>query len=98
MLPPRRSPPRPQPNLVVIAAVLTAIISAAVCAAAILAPAPAAAVPLVVAVCVGCPMFAGWSVPLAVGTIRAERADGDAVAELRRSLDQLPEVEHPLDL
>ncbi|MGH2885530.1 MAG: hypothetical protein ACRDPA_22975 [Solirubrobacteraceae bacterium] len=89
-------PARPwQPRLVVLAALLTAMISAGVCVAAILAPAPAVAIPLVVAICVGCPMFAGWEVPNALAALRANRA-GKALAKLRRSLDRLPETEHPL--
>jgi hypothetical protein len=87
-----------RPSLVVLAAALTALISAAVCVAAILAPAPAAAVPLVVVVCIGCPMFAGWNVPIAVASMRTDRAAGKALAKLQRNLDQLPEVEHPLGL
>ncbi|HUA02655.1 MAG TPA: hypothetical protein VMB27_02055 [Solirubrobacteraceae bacterium] len=86
-----------QPRLVVLAALLTSLISAAVCVGAILAPAPAVAIPLVVAICIGCPMFAGWEVPNALAALRADRA-GKALATLRRSLDELPETEHPLGL
>jgi hypothetical protein len=85
----------PQPRLVLLAALLTALISAAVCVGAILAPAPAVAIPLVVAICVGCPMFAGWEVPSALAALRVNRAR-KALARLRRSLDRLPETEHPL--
>jgi len=89
-------PARPaQPRLVLLAALLTALISAGVCVGAILAPAPAVAIPLVVAICVGCPMFAGWEVPNALAALRATRAR-KALARLRRSLDRLPETEHPL--
>jgi len=84
-----------QPRLVLLAAVLTALISAGVCVAATLAPAPAVAIPLVVAICIGCPMFAGWEVPNALAALRANRA-GKTLAKLRRSLDRLPETEHPL--
>ena len=84
-----------QPHLVLLAALLTALISAAVCVAAILAPAPGAAIPLVVAICIGCPMFAGWEVPNALAGLRANRA-GKALSKLRRSLAELPETEHPL--
>jgi hypothetical protein len=89
-------PARPsQPRLVLFAALVTVLISAGVCVAAILAPAPADAIPLVVAICIGCPMFAGWEVPNALAALRANRA-GKALAKLRRSLDRLPETEHPL--
>jgi len=84
-----------RPRLVVVAALVTSLISAAVCAGAILAPAPAVAIPFVVAICVGCPIFAVWEVPNAVAALRAKRA-GDALARLRRSLDDLPEIDHPL--
>ncbi|MBV8953222.1 MAG: hypothetical protein JO262_19910 [Solirubrobacterales bacterium] len=94
----RRSPGRVRASLVLVVAFLTALLSAAMCAAAILAPAPAPAVPLVVAVCIGCPLFAGWEVPVAVASLRADRAGGRALARLRRTLEQLPETEHPLGL
>jgi hypothetical protein len=90
----RRSRRRSRPHLVVIAALVTAVISVAVCVGAILAPAPPAVVPLVVVICVGCPVFAAWDVPVALDSLRANRA-GKALATLRRSLDQLPETEHP---
>lgn len=81
-----------------VVAVATALIAVTVCAAAVLAPAPAAAVPLVVVLCVGGPLFASWDLPVAVASLRTERAGRDAVATLQRSLAQLPEVEHPLGL
>lgn len=93
-----RRPTRARAGLVLLAALLTALSSAAVCAVAILAPAPAAAVPLVAIICVGCPMFAGWEVPLAVASLQTNRAGGKAMARLRQNLEQLPEVEHPLGL
>jgi hypothetical protein len=88
---------RLQPRLVLVVAVVTAVVSMAVCAAAILVPAPAPAVPLVVVVCVGAPLFAGWEAPGALAWVRAERSHRRALAGLRRTLEQLPEVEHPLD-
>ena len=86
-----------QPVLVLLIAAITVAVSLATCVAAMLVPAPAAAVPLVAVVCVGCPLFASWEVPLAIASLRANRADA-ALASLRESLDQLPEVEHPLGL
>lgn len=93
-----RRPAAPaRPRLVVLVAALTSVISAAVCVAAILAPAPAVVIPFVVAICVGCPIFAGWEVPNAVAALQAKRA-GRVLARLRRSLAELPETEHPLGL
>ncbi len=89
---------RRQPTLVLIAALLTALFSAGVCAAAIMAPAPAGAVPLIVLVCVGCPIFGAWEAPVALASLRADRGGGRALARLRRGLEQLPETEHPLGL
>jgi hypothetical protein len=89
------------PSIVLLAAIVTALISAAVCVAAILAPAPAAAAPLVVAISIGCPVFAAWDVPVALASLRADRAvrsGKKALATLRRNLEQLPETEHPLGL
>lgn len=88
---------RRNPRLILLVAVLTVLASLAMCAAAILVPAPAAAVPLVAMMCVGCPMFASWEVPVAIASLRAQRGHR-ALAMLRKSLDQLPEVEHPLGL
>jgi hypothetical protein len=87
---------RGHPHLVLVVALVTALMSMAVCAAAILAPAPAAVVPLVVALCVGAPMFAGWEVPGALAWVRADRRRRKALDALVRTLDGLPEVEHPL--
>jgi hypothetical protein len=87
---------RLRPRLVLIAAVVTALASMAVCAAAILIPAPAPVVPLVVMVCVCAPLFAAWEAPDALAWVRAERWHRKALATLRRELDLLPEVEHPL--
>lgn len=95
----QRSLSRSQAGVVVLAAVLTILASAAVCVAAVLAPAPPLALPLVVAICIGCPLFACWELPPAVACLRADRARrtaGKALSQLRRRLEQLPEVEHPL--
>ena len=91
----RRPAMSARPGLVLLVAAVTALISAATCTGAILAPAPAAAIPLVVAICIGCPMFPGWEVPNAIAGLRSQRA-GRALARLRRTLDALPETEHPL--
>jgi hypothetical protein len=65
--------------------------------AAVLAPAPAAALPVVVLVCVGLPMLAALELPGALAALsgRAGR-DAQVLARFRRSLDELPEVSHPL--
>ena len=86
-----------QPVFVLLIAAITIAVSLATCIAAMLVPAPAAAAPLVAVVCVGCPLFASWEVPVALASLRANRA-ATALASLRESLDQLPEVEHPLGL
>ena len=87
-----------RPSLTVLAAGLTLLLSAGMCAAAILVPAPAAAVPMLVLICVGCPMFASWELPGAVARLRAERAGASAMSSLRKALSSLPETEHPLGL
>ena len=86
-----------RPHLVLLLAVATALASAILCAAAILAPAPSAVVPLVALICVGCPIFASWEVPVVIASLRADGGH-KALVTLRKSLDQLPEVEHPLGL
>jgi hypothetical protein len=67
--------------------------------AAALVPAPTAALPFAVVVCITCPMVATLQVPPALALLRRQRAmDSKALAQLRRSLDRLPETEHPLGL
>ena len=90
----RRTPPQ----LVLIVAAFALLVSLAVCAGAILTPAPLAALPLVLMVCVGCPLFAAWQVPIAVRALRTRRLRGQTLSRFRRSLDELPETEHPLGL
>lgn len=85
-----------EPRLVIVGLFLAAVLCTGLCLAAILAPAPTAVAPLIAAICVGGPIFAGWQVPGAVASMRAERKRGGALAALRRSLEELPEVEHPL--
>ena len=82
-------------------AVVTAAACAALMSAAALVPAPPAALPLLVVVCVGCPMFAAWQASSSLPVLRhgrpRGRLDERALADLRRDLDQLPETAHPLD-
>lgn len=85
------------PRLTLLVAALSLLSSLALCAAAILVPAPAAAVPMVALICVGVPMFVTWEIPAAIAAMRARRGHR-ALALLRQSLEQLPEVEHPLGL
>jgi hypothetical protein len=91
----RRLATRGQARLILIVAVMTALVCMGVCAAAILVPAPAGVVPLVVTSCIGAPLFAGWEAPGALASVRADRSRRKALTRLRRSLDRLPEVEHP---
>jgi hypothetical protein len=79
-------------------AVVAALCSASLCAAAVLMHPPVAVIPLLVLVCVGSPVYGTWRLPYAVAALRAERGESHrrAIATLRRSLDRLPEVEHPL--
>ena len=77
-------------------AAVTVLASMAMCAAAILTPAPAPVVPIVVVVCVGAPLFSAWDAPDAFARVRSDRWRRRALATLRRALDQLPEIEHPL--
>lgn len=91
----RRFATRGQALLILIVAMMTALVCMGICAAAILVPAPPAVVPLVVASCVGAPLFAGWEAPFALASVRADRSRRKALTRLRSSLDRLPEVEHP---
>ena len=73
-------------------AALTFVAGMAVFAAAALVPAPPAVLPLAALICIGCPALATWQ-------LREDKHAVDApLAELRRGLAELPEVEHPLGL
>jgi hypothetical protein len=99
-VPPTARPRRPRrARLALAGAILIVLTSAAVCVAAVLGHAPAVVVPLVVAICVGCPIFACWDAASALAVLRAERAERlahRALERLRHTLDALPEIEHPL--
>jgi hypothetical protein len=103
--------PRPLPNRrqALVTCVWVAIVlvtGAGLVAAAALTPAPPAALPFVIALCIGCPLLAAWELPIAVTVLRvgrreavdrkAPRLDRGALSELRRRLDAIPETEHPL--
>lgn len=83
-------------------AVVTAVTCAGLLSAAALVPAPPSVLPLVVIICVVCPMLAAWDLPRAVAGLRQHRRHGEdharAVAELRAGLAELPETRHPLGL
>jgi hypothetical protein len=82
-------------------AVVTAAVCAVLMSAAALVPAPPAALPVVVTVCIACPMLAAWQASSSLPVLRLGRPRGRlderALAELRRELDRLPETAHPLD-
>jgi hypothetical protein len=74
-------------------ALVTFAACAAVFAAVAVVPAPPAVLPLAALICIGCPAIAAWQ--LRGDTLAAEH---EPLAELRRGLAELPEVEHPLGL
>ena len=75
---------------------------------AVLASAPAGVIPLVAIVCIGCPLVLAWSLPASIAVLRITRSRRDEddvhpldrreLKALRRSLDRLPETQHPLGL
>jgi hypothetical protein len=79
--------------------VLAVVTSAGLFTAAALVPAPPAVLPLVVAICIACPMLAAWELASA-SRRNGQRGplDSRAIARLRRHLDELPETRHPLGL
>lgn len=91
---------RRQAWLVCAGALVTALVCCALTAAAALAHPPAGVIPLLAACCVGMPIFGAWQVPAAVAVLHTPvRGDASAeLAEFRRGLAELPEVEHPLGL
>lgn len=82
----------------------TALMCGGVLAAAALVPAPPAVLPLVIVVCLGCPMLAAVELSLAIPVLRgrgsklSRASESHALRELRRHLDRLPETRHPLGL
>jgi hypothetical protein len=79
---------------------LTVFTSGALFIAAALVPAPPAVLPLVLIVCIGGPMVAAWELRATVGSPlrRRDGFDSNAVIQLRRQLEALPETQHPLGL
>lgn len=90
----RPLPTRHQARLICLFAAVTTVVCASLLAAAALVPAPAAVLPLIILVCIGCPMAAAYELPPAMAALRGERA----WSALRRQLDDLPETPHPLGL
>lgn len=86
---------RIQAAFICAAGFMSAVACAVICAAAIMVPAPTAVVPVVACCCVALPILMCWRVPAAVQLLR-RTPQAHAVARLRRYLDELPEVEHPL--
>jgi hypothetical protein len=100
-------PTRRRALLTCIFAATTAVVCAVLVTAAVLVPAPAAALPFLIALCIGCPLAAAWELPIALAVLRlapdvppgdppVDRMDRGALSELLRRLEDLPEVEHPL--
>ena len=87
-------------------AALTAVACAALLCAAVFAQAPPAVLPFLVVMGIACPMAATWPLAGALAVLRASHAINarersayaQAVATMRRTLDELPETDHPLGL
>jgi hypothetical protein len=71
-------------------AAVTFAACAAVFAAVVVMSAPPAVLPLAALICIGCPAIAAWQLR------DAHAAQHEPLAQLRRVLAELPEVEHPL--
>jgi hypothetical protein len=80
---------------------LSALACAVLMGAAALVPAPREVLPFVIVVCVGYPMLAAWRSSSSVAVLRhclpRRTLDERALGELRRQLDRLPEIRHPLE-
>jgi len=74
---------------------MTVLISAGLLSVAVLVPAPPVVLAFIVALGVACPMAGAWQLPASITALRSTGKHG-AITELRRYLDKLPEVEHPL--
>ena len=79
-------------------ALVSGVGGAGLCAAAVLLHAPVGLLPLLVLVCIACPMLGIRRLRRAITALWSRRAsERRAIASLRRALEQLPEVRHPLD-
>jgi hypothetical protein len=65
------------------AAALTVLMCAALLSAAALVPAPPVVLPLIVVVCIGCPMAVAWELPAAIAALRP-RLDARTLHPRRR--------------
>jgi len=92
---PRTLPTRRQAVATCVLCAATVLGSAALMTGATLASAPLAVMPLLVLVCIGCPLAMAWSLPLAVAVLQATESRSQSLAAMRRSLARLPETEHP---
>src|SRR6187200_1347800 len=92
--------PRRRPLLRCAFVTLTALMCGGLLCAAALVPAPPVVLPLLVVVCIGCPMAAACELPAAIAALRRTRRPSArgarALRTLRRELDALPEARHPL--
>jgi hypothetical protein len=99
----RPLPDRGQALLVCASVAVTVLVCAGLLSAAALVPAPPVALPFIIVICIGFPMFASWELRTALailrmrGGVRGQRGDARVLAEMRRYLEQLPETQHPLD-
>jgi hypothetical protein len=92
---------RGQAIIVCAIVVATGLICAALVSAAALVPAPPAVLPLISAVCVGCPFAAGGELRHSIRVLRDPRLRPlrrRHLVRLRHDLDRLPETDHPLGL
>jgi hypothetical protein len=78
-------------------AAVSLLCSAGLCVAALVLHPPAPIIPLLVLACIGFPVLGTWELPPAIAALRARRESRRRlIASLRRGLDQLPEIDHPL--
>jgi hypothetical protein len=101
MLPTR--PPTSRRHAAVICAVAaaTAFVCAALVSAAALVPAPPVVLPLIGAICIGCPLAVREDMRSSISVLRDPALTPlrrRHIGRLRRQLDRLPETEHPLGL
>ena len=95
-LPVRRPVPSAKPGSPVLLPWASVLMGAWLCFAAACWRAPVPVLPAVAVACVALPVFGRWELAGALRALRGGR-DERAIARFRRSLDRLPEIEHPLD-
>jgi hypothetical protein len=100
-MPKSRPASRLEATLVCVFAAVAGVACAALVGAAALVPAPAVVLPLIGAICIGCPFIVRNELRASIRALRdpmLRPLRRRHLLRLRRELERLPETQHPLEL